>query len=62
MIAIEIIVLLGIVFFLGYLVGKTGKTDSDKAKQNVEDAAIELGHAEIAVEGGKRVFRWKRKE
>jgi hypothetical protein len=61
MIAFEIIVLLGGVFFLGYFVGRTGKADADKARQDVENAAIAFGHAEIKVEGGKRSFRWKPK-
>jgi cytochrome oxidase Cu insertion factor (SCO1/SenC/PrrC family) len=62
MIAIELIVLFGAAFVFGYLVGKTGRTDADKAKQEVEDAAMAFGHAEIKVEDGNRVFRWKTKK
>ena len=62
MIAIELIILFGAAFAIGYAVGKTGRTDADRARQAVEDAAIAFGHAEIKVDGGKRIFRWKTKK
>jgi hypothetical protein len=60
MIAFEIIMLFGISFALGYVVGKSGRTDSDKARQEMEDQAIEMGLGEVAVKDGKRVFRFKK--
>lgn len=60
MIAFEIVMLFGISFCLGYVVGKSGRTDSDKARQDMEDQAIEMGLGEVAVKDGKRVFRFKK--
>lgn len=60
MVAFEIIVLFGASFMFGYLVGRTGRTDADKARQSIEDQAIAQGFGEITVANGVRAFRWKK--
>jgi hypothetical protein len=37
MMAFEIIMLCGVSFALGYIVGRTGRTDSDKTRQETKN-------------------------